>query len=176
LDDYGIKHTEKWEKEKEHFLEYVSEISSFKYLHHFSSYIDELLDKNSTENSVAEAQYSENMTGHEYEHYCARLFEQEGWEANVTQGSGDQGVDIIAKRDGFTLAVQCKKYSQPVGNKAVQEVFSAKQHIGADLAVVITNCDYTKSAKELSNTTGVLLLHHGQINDLPSMIETHKNA
>jgi restriction system protein len=38
----------------------------------------------------------------------------------------------------------------------------------ADMAWVVSNAAFTKSAKQLSNTTGVLLLHH---DELPSMRE-----
>ena len=58
---------------------------------------------------------------------------QFGWDAHATQGSGDQGKDVIAKRDGVSSAIQCKLYSKPVGNKAVQEALAGAQYAGMDL-------------------------------------------
>lgn len=51
-------------------------------------------------------------------------------------------------------------YSNPVGNKAVQEIYTAKQHYGANNAIVVTNNTFTKSAKQLAKSTKVDLLHH----------------
>jgi restriction system protein len=59
--------------------------------------------------------------------------------------------------------VQCKFYTKPVSNKAVQEVAAARLHEGADQAVVVSNAAYTKSARQLAGTTGVLLLHHDDL-------------
>lgn len=60
------------------------------------------------------------MTGYEYEQVVARYLQRHGYYGvQVTRGSGDFGVDIIAHR-GFTkYAVQCKYYSSPVSLGAV---------------------------------------------------------
>lgn len=43
----------------------------------------------------------DSMTGLEFEGFCAEILEKNGYEnVSVTRGSGDQGVDIIAYRDG----------------------------------------------------------------------------
>ena len=50
----------------------------------------------------------EDMDGHEFEYFCADLLEQRGFvEVEVTRGSGDYGIDILAEKDGVTYAVQC---------------------------------------------------------------------
>lgn len=99
----------------------------------------------------------------DFEHYCADLLKANGWQAQVTQASGDQGIDIIAEYDGKKAVFQCKKYASPVGNKAVQEVIEGKQFCGASIAAVVSNASYTQSAKQLANTTGVYLLHHSEL-------------
>lgn len=102
----------------------------------------------------------------EYEHFCADLLEKIGWDTRVTQASGDQGIDVLAKKDGFLLALQCKKYSSPVGNKAVQEAFSGGTFYEAKAFAVVSPVEYTSSAKELANSLGVLLLHHDDLSGL----------
>lgn len=53
----------------------------------------------------------EEMEGHEFEYYCADLLKNKGFlEVEVTKGSGDYGVDILAEKDGITYAIQCKCY------------------------------------------------------------------
>ena len=51
----------------------------------------------------------DGMEGHDFEYFCADLLRLNGFiEVNVTKGSGDQGVDILAVKDGIKYAVQCK--------------------------------------------------------------------
>ena len=104
--------------------------------------------------------------GHAFEQWVAGRLEMHGWRADVTAGSGDQGIDIIARRDGRKVGIQCKRYDGPVGNKAVQEAFSGRAFYRVDIAVVITTGHYTQSAKALSRRTGVHLLH---VKDIPRL-------
>lgn len=98
------------------------------------------------------------MDGHEFEYFCAELLRKNGFiGVKVTQGSGDHGIDILARKDGKKYAIQCKCYSNNVGNKAVQEAYSGKDIYGADMAVVMTNRYYTKQAKIDAGKLGVEL-------------------
>jgi len=115
--------------------------------------------------------YTPGMCGHKYEHFVAAQLRNFGWSAHVTQGSGDQGVDIIARKGLFVMAVQCKRYASNVGNKAVQEVFAGASFIDADLAVVVTDSGYTQSARTLANKLGVKLAHHSQIGSFKIVVE-----
>ena len=115
------------------------------------------------QNDHLQIDYDDTMSGHDYEYFCAELIKQAGWEARVTQGSGDQGVDVVASKEGKTIAIQCKKYTSPVGNKAVQEVHAGKGYIDAEAAVVVTNSTFTPSAIELAQSLGVTLMHHTEL-------------
>jgi restriction system protein len=100
------------------------------------------------------------MTGKEFEVYCRGVLHDAGWEATLTPGSGDQGADIIAEKDGNRVVIQCKFYNGTVGNKAVQEAYAAAAFQDAHYAVVVTNSVFTKSAHQLAHKNGVLLMHH----------------
>jgi len=99
----------------------------------------------------------------EYEKYIEYIFNSNGWQAHQTRSTGDQGADVIAKKGDFTCIIQCKLYSQPVGNKAVQECYSAKRFYNGNDGLVVTNNSFTKSAKMLAESTGIKLLHHSEI-------------
>ena len=100
----------------------------------------------------------DNMNGNDFEHFCAKVLRNNGFEkVLVTQGSGDQGVDIIAFKDGIKYGVQCKCYSSDIGNKAVQEVLSGKTYYDCDVGVVLTNRHFTKSAIELAQKCRIRL-------------------
>lgn len=100
----------------------------------------------------------EHMDGWQFENFCADVLKKNGYEnVEVTKGSGDQGVDVLAERDGIKYAIQCKHYSQPVGNKAVQEIFAGKQFYHCHIGIVMTNNYFTQSAKELAKENGIIL-------------------
>ena len=106
------------------------------------------------------------MTGLEFERHCAKLLRKSGYtNVKVTKASGDQGVDIIASLGGYKYAIQCKKYKNPVGNKAIQEVYAGMQYHNCDFAMVMTNSTFTKSAKALAESTGVELWENVSINE-----------
>ena len=113
----------------------------------------------------------EEISPQDYEHLCADLLRKAGWEAEVTGMSGDQGVDILARQDAISIAIQCKLYfGNPVGNKAVQEAHAAAGYSDADHAAVVSNRDFTASAEQLARKLGVLLLHHSELPELRSML------
>ncbi len=98
------------------------------------------------------------MTGEDFELYVAQLLGNIGfYNIHTTKGSGDQGVDILAEKEGMKYAFQCKRYDKPVGNNAVQEVFAGKFFYHCHVAIVVTNNYFTKSAKDLANENGVVL-------------------
>lgn len=96
--------------------------------------------------------------GFEFEYWCAKKIEGQGWVTRVSKATGDQGVDIIACKNNVTVAIQCKRYSTPVGNKAVQEVFAGKSHESCDYACVIATNGFTRSAQEIAAATDVKLI------------------
>lgn len=98
------------------------------------------------------------MGGHEFEYWCADLLEKSGFSnVQVTPGSGDQGVDILAEKDSIKYAVQCKCYSSDLGNTPVQEVHTGKAIYHCQIGVVMTNRHFTQGAKDAAEATGVLL-------------------
>lgn len=100
----------------------------------------------------------DSMTGLEFENFCTILLKYNGFSEVVqTPGSSDQGIDIIAYKDDIKYGIQCKCYSSDVGNSAVQEVLSGKTYYECHVGVVLTNRDFTNSAKELAKKSGIIL-------------------
>jgi restriction system protein len=116
--------------------------------------------------------FDDVMTGREFELYCREILQEAGWHAVLTPGSGDQGADIIAEKDGRRVVIQCKFYSGTVGNKAVQEAYAAAAFQDAHYSVVVTNSVFTKSAHQLAHKNGVLLMHHADLSRLDLMVSS----
>lgn len=146
----------------------------------------ELIDSISSENTVSDSNLSfsslpnpiddrirmyngkyDYMEGHDFEQFCAKLLKANGFSnVYVTPGSNDQGIDILAEKLGVKYAIQCKRYSSDVGNKAVQEVFAGKSYYNCHVGVVLTNRYFTQSAKELAEKTQIFLWNRDILNAL----------
>lgn len=102
----------------------------------------------------------DRMSGIEFENFLKKFFEKRGFYVKLTPGSGDQGVDLILKKDNRKIALQAKRYSPSVkvGNKAIQEVNTGMQYYDCTEAYVITTSDFTNPAFNLAKKVGVQLI------------------
>jgi len=117
--------------------------------------------------TVAELHRIDQMDGHDFEFYCAEVLRRNGFhDVTVTKGSGDFGIDILAKKDDRSYAIQCKRYNQKVGNKAVQEALSGSVYYSYDTPVVLTNSYFTEQAQEQARRTNVILWDRSMLEKL----------
>ena len=132
-----------------------------------NGYSSNYLDLENTNNTKEIDSIDNDMDGFDFEKYTGELLKANGFtKVEVTQCSGDFGVDVIAYKDDIKYAIQCKKYSSPVGVKAVQEVIGSKSMNGCHVAVVLTNNTFTKQAIELAEKNNVLLWNRDKLIEL----------
>lgn len=106
----------------------------------------------------------DGMEGHDFEYFCADLLRNRGFEeVEVTKGSGDYGIDILAEKDGVTYAIQCKSYATPVGVKAIQEAYAGKDYYDRMVGAVLTNQYFTTPAVEAARKLKILLWDRGYL-------------
>ncbi|MBV8458386.1 MAG: restriction endonuclease, partial [Acetobacteraceae bacterium] len=150
LDAYGKPQRDKWVKEIDYFIsQHIQpsltrgELTALKRNYReVSEIIGNKVEATHRERPAFRS-FSDSMTPVEFETFCAEELRRAGWDARVTMQSRDQGVDVIAEKDGRRVVFQCKLYSRPVGNKSVQEVVAARAHEQADFGVVVSNSRYT---------------------------------
>ena len=107
---------------------------------------------------IPELEEVNNMDGREFELFTGNLFRALGYtNVTVTQASGDFGADVIAEKDDVRFAIQCKRYSAPVGVSAVQEVMASKSLHDCHVACILTNNSFTPAALELARKNLVIL-------------------
>ncbi|WP_119464036.1 restriction endonuclease [Vibrio sp. PID23_8] len=106
------------------------------------------------------------LSGVEYEVHCSDILEAAGWKVSRTPTTGDQGIDLLAKKNARCVAVQCKRFSHPVGNKAVQEAYTGMSFYEANEAIVVSNAPFTKSAIQLAGKLSVALIHDTELSSL----------
>ena len=107
------------------------------------------------------------MDGRDFEFFCAELLEKRGFlEVEVTKGSGDNGVDILAEKDGVTYAIQCKRYEEPIGVKAVQEAYAGRDYYDRMVGVVMANQYFTKNAVDMAKKLKIMLWDRGYLEEM----------
>lgn len=162
--EYSVTHNkerivalrEKWESGGKQKLSNWRNEKGFGIVHYDED--EDYLDDNLDYFDESDISFIDGMEGHTFEYYCADLLKKNNFvEVSVTRGSGDQGVDVLATKDGVKYAIQCKNYSTVLSNKPVQEVLAGKFFYNCHVAVVMTNSTFTPGAQELAKATGVLL-------------------
>ena len=108
----------------------------------------------------------DNLNGYEFEHFLKTLFENLGYIVENIQQSHDQGADLVVKKFGEKIIIQAKRYSQVVGNKAVQEVAAAVRHYRAERGMVVTTNRFTNSAIELARSNNVELVDRETLSEM----------
>lgn len=100
----------------------------------------------------------DHIDGVDFETLTCDILVANGFEtAESTQASMDFGVDVLARRNNITYAIQCKRYHAPVGIEAVQQVYAGRAYYECHVAVVLTNQYFTDSARKLADKIGVVL-------------------
>jgi len=107
---------------------------------------------------------------YEFENFVAEVWDGRGWETEVSQGSNDMGVDVVAKKsDGLMeqkAVIQAKRYADgnKVGRPKIQQYHALKQQdADADAAVVVTTSEFTRGAEEWAEEHNVKLIDGDQL-------------
>ena len=108
------------------------------------------------------------MEGYMFEDYLKILFFYLGYKVEVTQKSRDYGADLVLinPKNNKKIIVQAKRYNKAVGSKAVQEIFTAKTHYGADFGWVVTNNVFTPQAEQLAKENQIRLIDRNELIEL----------
>lgn len=97
------------------------------------------------------------LSGHDFEHFTADLLRAMGYEARVTQASGDGGIDVVAYKDHLGLEppiikVQCKRTLGTQGSQTVQQLTGALAPGGSELGLFVTLGTFSAEAKHIERT------------------------
>lgn len=163
ITEYGTFDTKRWQNEKIRFYETVVVPTTSRLYRNqgeFCAFIDLAIDKLKHDFPVRRSKVGD---GPALEAEVSLRMEKLGWSTEIIGSSGDQGVDIIARKRGRCVAIQCKSYQKPVGNRGVQEVISGALFRGASEKVVISVNGFTKAARSLASVAGVKLLNISEI-------------
>ncbi|MCZ7408221.1 restriction endonuclease [Parvimonas micra] len=123
-------------------------------------YIKKQLPKDFNKDAIDVA----TIDAYEFENLCKLLLECENYaDVHRKGGSGDMGVDIVAKWfDGNTSEIwliQCKRWVNKVDATPIQRLISERERLGANKIACYTTSDYTKDAKKVARVQNVQLVN-----------------
>lgn len=102
----------------------------------------------------------DSLSGSDFERLIEMYYKDQGYQVKRVGGSGDHEVDLILLgKEGYKIAVQCKRWRRDVGNDPVLRLKSGKQVYGCYDAWIITTSDFTKAAKEAAERLNIKLIN-----------------
>jgi HJR/Mrr/RecB family endonuclease len=108
----------------------------------------------------------------EFEELIADIWEEKGWDTEVTQKSIDKGVDIRAYKYSpyqRKILIQAKNFIEgnKVGSKAVQQYNSLRdQEEKVDEVLIVTTSGYTSQAEKLAESLNVKLIDRSDLKEI----------
>lgn len=103
------------------------------------------------------------MDPYEFEDLCKLLLEKEKFsDVQRKGGSGDLGVDIVAKRfngnSSETWLIQCKRWVSNVDATPLQRLVSERERLGANKISCYTTSSFSSDAKKIAEAQNVELV------------------
>jgi len=107
----------------------------------------------------------------EFEKYIGELFSKLGYKTQVVGGSYDEGIDVIAEKDGIKHYIQCKHYRNPVGVEKIRDFYGAiTAKYSNEKAFFITTGYFTEEAERFVLDKNIELI------DRPKLIRLIRQA
>ena len=88
--------------------------------------------------------------GRSFELVCEEMLRDAGYRVKRTSDTGDYGIDLIAEIPEYSVGVQCKDHTKPVGIRAIQETVSGISYYSLDYGVVVSKSGFTPRAREFA--------------------------
>lgn len=112
-----------------------------------------------TEQELLEADVR-TLSGTDFEKLMELYYWEQGYQVERIGGSGDHEVDLVLKgKEGYKIAVQCKRWKQDVGNDIVLRLKAGKQVHGCYDAWIVTTSNFTKAAREAAERLNIKLIN-----------------
>jgi Holliday junction resolvasome RuvABC ATP-dependent DNA helicase subunit len=106
-----------------------------------------------------------SMSGVDFEEWTAALLRKHGYRVKSTAVVGDHGIDLEIERAGRRVVVQCKRWSETVGEPVLREFYGSMLSARADAGIFVTTSSFSMQAREFVQQKPITLL------DLKSLID-----
>jgi len=100
------------------------------------------------------------MKPKEFEEYIAELFSKLGYKTEATGRAYDEGIDVVAEKDGIKHYIQCKKYiTSTVGVNEVRDFYGViADHLATSKGYFITTNKFTLEAERFAEDKPIELI------------------
>ena len=116
-------------------------------------------------------EYWMSLSGVEFEQELGEVFKRLGYVVQSTPSTGDQGIDLILRKDGKTTIVQCKGYQSPVGPSVARELFGSLVASKADNAILACTGGFTQGVKQFVRGKRINLLSAAELAKMGESIQ-----
>ena len=104
-----------------------------------------------------------SLGGPEFEQELGTFFRHLGYQVQSTPTSGDEGIDLIIRKDGEKTVVQCKSHKAPVGPAIVRELYGSMVASGAKNAILACTGGFTKGVIEFAKGKPIELISASEL-------------
>jgi len=110
----------------------------------------------------------------EFENFVADLFSKLGYKTQVRGGSYDEGIDVIAEKDGIKHYIQCKHYHGIIGPDKIRDFYGAiNAKYSNEIAFFVTTSYFSEEADRFTRGKNIELIDRAKLIKL--IRETEKN-
>ena len=111
-----------------------------------------------------------SLSGLQFEDELASVYRQLGYLVESTPKSGDQGIDLVLKKNGKTTIVQCKRHKQAVGPAIARELYGSLIASRANEAILACTAGFTTRATEFVQGKPIVLMSATELVSLAESI------
>ena len=107
-----------------------------------------------------------SMTAIAFKEFTVALFREMGYAVEITPGTSDNGIELLLRKNHQLIAVQCRRWSAPVGEPVVRDFYSALMSSGAQSGYVVTTSTFTSHAYSFAEGKPIKLVDLDALIDL----------
>ncbi|PYI91618.1 MAG: hypothetical protein DME97_13410 [Verrucomicrobia bacterium] len=111
-----------------------------------------------------------------FEDLLGEAYRRQGYRVEETLGGGaDGGVDLVLRKDGRTILVQCKRWKQSVPVQTVRELYGVLIDRGAAGAKLVATTNFTPDAVAFASGKPIELIGSTALLELIRRVQTSRN-
>ncbi len=122
-----------------------------------------LLNRNNRINKVkflARQSLHNDYSAGEFEQVTAEIFQSFGFQAKVTGGADDRGIDIILTKSDQTIGVQCKRYKKAIGPAQIREFVGSLEGARMNKGYFVTTRTFTDAAWDTAKRSRINIIFY----------------
>ncbi len=112
--------------------------------HHAKNEYEAAIRQAELEHRRRQEDYWRSLSGRDFEKEMARLYRTDGYAVETTPATGDEGADLVLRKDGELIVVQCKRQYKPVGPHIVRDLYGTLHHFHAARAFLDATAGFTE--------------------------------